>query len=71
MICRSQNIFSELWEEILDSKRWAIYQTEAIENRYSVWNFQDFSEKKNILKIQNICHSAKKWEITGNYFCSF
>jgi hypothetical protein len=35
-----------------DSKRWAIYQTEAIENCYSVWKFQDFSEKKNIFKIQ-------------------
>jgi hypothetical protein len=40
------------WAEILDPKRWAIYQTEAIENCYSVWKFQDFSEKKNILKIQ-------------------
>jgi hypothetical protein len=33
-------------------KRWAVYQTEAIENCYSVWKSQDFSEKKNIFKIQ-------------------
>jgi hypothetical protein len=57
--------------KILDPKRWAIYQTEAIKNCYSVWKFQDFSEKKNIFKIQNNCHSAKKWQIIGNYFCSF
>jgi hypothetical protein len=37
---------------MLDPKRWAIYQNEAIENLYSVWKFKDFSEKKNILKIQ-------------------
>jgi hypothetical protein len=37
---------------ILDPKRWAIYQTEAIEDCYSVRKFQDFGEKKNILKIQ-------------------
>jgi hypothetical protein len=52
MICWSQNSFSELWAEILDPKRWAIYQTEAIENWYSVWKFQDFSEQIHILKIQ-------------------
>jgi hypothetical protein len=50
MICWSQNSFSELWAEILDPKRWAIYQIEAIENCYSVWKFQDFSEKKKIFK---------------------
>jgi hypothetical protein len=37
---------------MLDPKRWAIYQTEDIENCYSVWKFQDFGENKNILKIQ-------------------
>jgi hypothetical protein len=28
--------FSELWAEILDPKRWAIYQIEAIEKHYLV-----------------------------------
>jgi hypothetical protein len=56
---------------MLDPKRWAIYQTEDIENCYSVWKFQDFGENKNILKIQKHCHSAKKWQIIGKYFCTF
>jgi hypothetical protein len=33
---------------ILDPKRWAIYQTEAIEDCYSVRKFQDFGEKTAI-----------------------
>jgi hypothetical protein len=59
MIWWSQNSFSELWAEILDPKRRAIYQIEAIENCYSVWKFQDFSEKKNILKIQKQLQNGK------------
>jgi predicted nucleic acid-binding protein len=59
MIWWSQNSFSELWAEILDPKRWAIYKIEAIENCYSVCKFQDFSEKKNILKIQKQLQNGK------------
>jgi hypothetical protein len=35
--------FSELWAEILNTERCAVYETEAIEKRYLVWKFQDFS----------------------------
>jgi hypothetical protein len=35
--------FSELWAKILNTKRCAIYETEAIEKRFLVWKFQDFS----------------------------
>jgi L-rhamnose mutarotase len=60
MIRWSQNSVSEFWAEILDPKRWAIYQTEATENCFSVWKFQDFSEKKNILKTQKQLPFGKK-----------
>jgi hypothetical protein len=53
--------------------RWAIYQTwyqtEAIENCCSVWKFQgDFSEKKNILKIQKQLQFGQK---IANYWQLF
>jgi Txe/YoeB family toxin of Txe-Axe toxin-antitoxin module len=35
--------YNELWAEILNTERRAIYQIEAIEKRYLVYKFQDFS----------------------------
>jgi hypothetical protein len=43
--------FSGLCAEIFNTERCAVYETEAIEKRYLVYKFQDFSYKnyKNII----------------------
>ena len=46
--------FSELRAEILNTERCAVYETEAIEKRYLVWKFQDFSYKREIFKTTKI-----------------
>ena len=48
-----------------------MYKFEAIENCYSVWKFQDFSEKKNILKIQKQLQNGKLSAITFVVFQFF
>jgi hypothetical protein len=72
MIRWSQNSFFEFWaNQVLDPKRWAIYQTEAIENCYSVWKFQDLAKIKIFWKYKTNCHSAKNGKLLAIMFVVF